>query len=91
MIPDFKTENIQFLTALNQVVLQNIKKIFFRVINFIFGLKINFKNWKYLTCLTAFYQIVLQGIKNPLRKLIWSQKSIEFHLPHNEISQLSSH
>ena len=28
--------------------------------------------------------------KNPLRTLIWIQKSIEFHLPHYEIPQLSS-
>ena len=38
--------------------------------------------------LTAFNQKVLQNY--PLRMFIWMQKSIEFHLPHYEISELSS-
>ena len=29
--------------------------------------------------------------RNPFRKLIWIQKSIEFQLPHYSIPQLSSH
>ena len=53
------------------------------------ALKIDFENWNYPTfnipqsnCLTRY--------KNHLRKLIWIQKSIEFHLPHYEIRQLST-
>ena len=29
--------------------------------------------------------------KNPLRMLIWMQKSVIFYLPHHEIPQISSH
>ena len=66
-------------------------KMIFRVINLIFGLKIDFKNWKYLIFDCPQSSSLAIYKKNPLRKLIWMQKSTEFHLPHLEIPQLSSH
>ena len=52
----------------------------------------NLIEWKiyfemYEPSIKRFYKIS----KNPLRMFIWMQKSIEFHLPHYEIPQLSSH
>ena len=64
-------------------------KIIFRLIKLKFGLKIPYKteNSKFLTALN---QVFYKVSKNSLRKHIWMQKSIEFHLPHFEIRQLVS-
>ena len=67
-------------------------KIIFRMIKLIFGLKIDFKNWKYpifdypqSSCLTR-YQKILWGSS------VWFKNMLNFNcrLPHYEIPQLSS-
>ena len=67
------------------------KKTNFRKIKLILDLE----NWSWKLKNAVFWQPSIKRFykvsKNPLRMFIWMQKSIELHLPHYEIPQLSSH
>ena len=56
---------------------------------------LDFENWHQNLKNAVFWQPSIKRFykisKNPLRMFIWMQKSIEFHLPHYEIPQLSSY
>ena len=60
-------------------------KTIFRKIKLIFGLKIDFENWKWPIFECPQSGCLARYQKNPLRKVIWMQKSIKFHLPYSFI------
>ena len=66
-------------------------KIILKMMKLIFSLK----TWLWKLDMVNFWlrsiKLSYKIWKKSLRKLIWMQKSIEFHLPHYEIPQLSSH